>query len=132
MEIGMHPDWRSLKNKAALVAATAAFGFWIYPAGAAPLSPDDAAQHIGQNATVCGVVASTKFDAHLRSQPTFLDFGKPYPNHVFTAVIFGVNRARFGTPETTLQGKRVCVSGTIRAYRGRPEIVLDDPSQLTQ
>jgi hypothetical protein len=87
---------------------------------------------MGQNATVCGVVASTKFDAHLRSRPTFLDFGKPYPSQVFTAVIFGVNRARFGTPETTLQGKRVCVSGTIRAHRGKPEIVLDDPSQLTQ
>jgi hypothetical protein len=85
-----------------------------------------------QTATVCGVVASTKFDAHLRSRPTFLDFGKPYPNQVFTAVVFGSNRAKFGTPEARLQGKRVCVSGAIRDYRGKPEIILRDPSQLTQ
>jgi hypothetical protein len=119
-------------NKAALVAAAAAFGFWTFPGSAAPLNPDDAARHIGQNATVCGMVASAKFDAHLRSRPTFLDFGKPYPNEVFTAVIFGVDRAKFGTPETTLQGKRVCISGTIREYRSKPEIILNETSQLTQ
>jgi hypothetical protein len=99
---------------------------------AASLRPEDAAQHIGQNATVCGVVASTKFDAHLPSQPTFLDFGKPYPEQVFTAVVFGGNRAKFGTPETALQGRRVCVTGAIREDQGKPEIVLSDPAQLTR
>jgi hypothetical protein len=78
------------------------------------------------------VVATTKFDAHLRSQPTFLDFEKPYPNEVFTAVIFGSDRAKFGTPETTFQGKRVCVTGQVRNYRGKPEIIVSDPSQLSE
>jgi hypothetical protein len=49
-----------------------------------------------------------------------LDFGKPYPDQVFTAVIFGADRGRFGT--TTLQDKRVCVSGLIREDRGKPKI----------
>jgi len=31
-------------------------------------------------------------------QPIFLDFGKPNADQVFTAVIFGNNRAKFGTP----------------------------------
>jgi hypothetical protein len=53
---------------------------------AAPITPDKAASHVGKTATVCGMVASAKYDAHLRSQPTFLDFEKPYPNEVFTAV----------------------------------------------
>jgi hypothetical protein len=123
---------RRLSNKAMLLAATATLGLWALPSNATSLTPDDAAKHVGQNATVCGVVASTKFDAHLRSRPTFLDFGRPYPDQVFAAVIFGDNRAKFGTPETTLRGKRVCVSGKIREYRGKPEIVLSDPSQLTQ
>jgi DNA/RNA endonuclease YhcR with UshA esterase domain len=35
-------------------------------------------------------------------------------------------------PETSLRGKRVCVTGQIRDYRGKPEIILNDPSQLTQ
>jgi len=78
------------------------------------------------------IVASIKFDAHLRSRPTFLDFGKPYPDQVFTVVIFGANRAKFVRTGTALQGKRVCVSGSIREYRGTPEIILSEPGQLTQ
>jgi hypothetical protein len=118
--------------RSCLRAAAAALALWALPISAATVSPDDAAKHISQTATVCGVVASTKFDAHLRSQPTFLDFGKPYPDQVFSAVILRYDRGKFGTPETTLQGKRVCVSGKIREYRGKPEIILTDPKQLTQ
>jgi hypothetical protein len=39
---------------------------------------------------------------------------------------------KFGTPETSLRGKRVCVTGQIGDYHGKPEIVLTDPSQLSQ
>jgi DNA/RNA endonuclease YhcR with UshA esterase domain len=102
------------------------------PAFAAQMSPEDAAGHVGETATVCGMVASAKFAAGSRAQPTFLDLDKPYPNAPFTAVIFGDDRARFGTPETSLRGKRICVTGQIRDYRGKPEIILNDPSQLTQ
>ncbi|HEV2099758.1 MAG TPA: hypothetical protein VGR45_12640 [Stellaceae bacterium] len=98
----------------------------------AELSLEDAAHHLGETATVCGVVASGKFDSDLQSQPTFLDFGKPYPDQVFTAVIFGSDRNKFGTPETSLRGKRVCVSGKIQAKNGLPEIILNDPKQLSE
>jgi hypothetical protein len=123
---------RGLMNKAKLLAAVAALGLWVLPSDAASLTPDDAGNHVGQNATVCDVVAQTNFDADTQFWPTFLDFGKPYPNQVFTAVIYGVDRAKFGTPGTTLQGKRVCVTGSVREYRGKPEIILNDPIQLTQ
>ncbi len=107
-----------------------ALGLWALPAGAAELNPEDAARHVGEAATVCGVVASAKFDADLPAQPTFLDFARPYPDQPFTAAIFGRDRAKFGTPETALRGKRVCVAGTIQLYQGKPEIILDDPRQL--
>jgi DNA/RNA endonuclease YhcR with UshA esterase domain len=97
---------------------------------AAELTPEDAAKHVGENATVCGTVASAHYAPRTRSQPTFLNLDKPYPNQIFTAVIFGSDRAKFGEPETTLQGKRICVTGTIRLYRGKPEIILNDPKQL--
>jgi hypothetical protein len=62
-----------------------------------------------------------------------LELGTAYPNADFTAVVYGENRAKFGTPETSLRGKRICVTtGTISDYRGRTEIVLTDPSQLSQ
>jgi hypothetical protein len=73
------------------------------PAYAASISPEDAAGNVGETAMVCGIVASAKFAAGSRAQPTFLDLGKPYPNGVFTAVIFGTDRAKFGTPETSLR-----------------------------
>ena len=96
------------------------------------MRPEEAVRHIGENATVCGVVASAMFEANVRDQPTLLDLGKPAPNAVFTGVICGGNRPKFGTPETSLRGKRIWVSGQISDYHGRPAIVLTDPSQLSQ
>ena len=115
-----------------MIAASAVFGLCALPASAADLRAEDAAHHVGETATVCGVVASAKFDAGLQSQPTFLDFGKPYPDQVFTAVIFGGDRTKFGTPEASLRGKHVCVSGKIQQKRGLPEIIISDPKQLMQ
>jgi hypothetical protein len=119
-------------NKAKLFAAAAALGLWALLSNAASLAPDDAANHVGQNATVCGVVALTNFQADTQFWPTFLDFGEPYPDQVFTAVIYGADRDKFGTQETTLQGRRVCVTGSVREYQGKPEIILTDPSQLAR
>ena len=61
-----------------------------------------------------------------------MDFAKPYPDQVFTAVIFGADRAKFGAPETSLRGKRVCVTGKIQQLHDLPEIILSDPKQLTR
>ena len=105
---------------------------WAFSAMAASLSPQDAARHIGETATICGMVASAEYEAHEQNQPTLLDLGKPHPNAIFTAVIYGENRAKFGTPETSLRGKRICVTGQISNYQGKPEIVLTDPKQLTE
>jgi hypothetical protein len=113
-----------------IVAAT--FAGWATVAHAEPVSPEDAAKHVGQTATVCGVVAGAKYAAQVRGGLTFIDFGKPYPNAVFTALIFASDRAKFGAPEKTLQGKQVCVTGQVRLYKGQAEIVLTDPKQLTE
>jgi hypothetical protein len=81
------------------------------PARADSLNPEEAASHGGKNATVCGLVASATYAAGSAAAPTFLDFGKPYPNETFTAVIFGSDRKKFGTPEMSLREKQVCVTG---------------------
>jgi len=77
-------------------------------------------------------VASAKYETNAKSQPTLLDLGKAYQNAVFTAVVYGENRAKFGIPETSLRGERICVTGKISDYQGKPEIVLTDPGQLGQ
>jgi hypothetical protein len=83
-----------------------------------------------ENATVCGVVASTRYAAGTNGQPTYLNFDLPYPRQIFSVVIWGSDRPKFGTPETTLMGKRSCATGTIQSFRGKAEIIATDPRQL--
>jgi hypothetical protein len=112
-----------------LLAAWAAIGA---PAAAAPpLSAPEAPQHVGEQATVCGTVVSTRHAPKTKGQPTFLNFDVPYPHHIFTVVIWGSDRPAFGTPETTLMGRRACVTGTIQLHRGTAEIIVSDPRMLT-
>jgi hypothetical protein len=99
-------------------------------AHAALLNPEEAGGHIGEDATVCGVVASATYVANAPMAPTFLDLGKPYPNQIFTVVILGNDRSKFGMPETSMREKNVCVTGEIFLYQGNPEIILHDPTQL--
>jgi len=115
----------------ALVASTVLMA-WVTAAHAASLSPEEAARHVGEDATVCGLVASTNYAAKAPAAPTFLDLGNAYPNQIFTAVIFGSDRAKFGEPEHSVRAKQVCVTGKIFLYEGKPEIVLHDPSQLSE
>lgn len=98
--------------------------------GAETISASEAAKHIGETATVCGLVASDKYSPKTRGQPTFLNLDKPYPGQIFTAVIWGSDRPKFGQPEITYHGKNVCVTGKIKEYRGIPEIILYNPDQL--
>lgn len=124
---------RAQRVKAERIAAAAVLLGLVTSAGrAAELGPGDAARHVGETATVCGVVASAKYLARSATKPTLLDLGEPYPDEIFTVVIFGRDRDKFGTPETTLKGRRVCVTGKIEEFRGMPEIVLADPQKLTQ
>jgi DNA/RNA endonuclease YhcR with UshA esterase domain len=96
----------------------------------ASLSASEAKNHVGDNATVCGEVASAHYAAQSRGNPTFINLDKPYPNQVFTVVIWGSDRAKFGDPETSYSGKHICVTGRITMYRGGPETVVHEPSQV--
>jgi hypothetical protein len=88
------------------------------------------ANHLGQNATVCGVVALTNFDADAQFWPMFLDFGTPYPDQASRRLSTVPIVPRFGTPGTTLQGNGFASPTLIRQYRGKPEPSSNDPRQL--
>jgi DNA/RNA endonuclease YhcR with UshA esterase domain len=93
------------------------------------LTASEAKDHVGETATVCGTVASARYAASTKGQP-FLNLDKPYPNQVFTVLIWGENRSKFGTPETEYKGKRICATGKITEYKGAAEIVANDPHQI--
>jgi hypothetical protein len=56
---------------------------------AEPLTPEAAKAHVGQSVTVCGKVANTYYSRFVEGKPTFINFGRPYPNHVFSIAIMG-------------------------------------------
>ncbi len=90
----------------------------------------EAKDHYAEAATVCGDVVSTRYASSSKGQPTFLNLDKPYPNQIFTVVIWGNNRSKFKTPEEDYKDKKICVTGKITAYDGLPEIIADDPKQI--
>ena len=88
-------------------------------------------QHIGETATVCGLVASARGFESPDGGRSYLNFDRPFPNQTFAVMIEGANRAKFKTPPDLLfNGKNICVTGSIVNYRGKPEIVVEDPSQI--
>ena len=99
-----------------LVCLAACASLAARPANTPTLTAEQAKDHIGETAKVCGQVASVHLAFKTRGQPTFLNFGKPYPHHVFTAVIWGLDRAKFGDPQQLYLNKNICVSGRITAY----------------
>lgn len=97
---------------------------------AATLTPVQAQEHIEETATVCGVVASAIFASRTKGHPTFLNLDQSYPNHIFTVLIWGRDRLKFGQPEVVYKGKRLCVTGRITAFGGIHQIVVRDPGQI--
>ena len=85
-----------------------------------------AKEHIGSSLTVTGLVA----DVNIAERVVRLNFGQPFPNQVFTAVIFAGNTNKFSDLEK-LKGRMVAVTGKVAAYRDRPQIVLTSSNQLS-
>ena len=119
---------------AKVAIAAAALSLWTLSAGAVTVTPADAMGQVGHTARVCGLVASANYEPDTRAHPTFLTLispDRPGANLALTAVIFGDDRAKFGTPEMALQGQRICVTGFVSFFRHRPEMILTHPSQVS-
>lgn len=90
------------------------------------ISWQDADKYYGKYATVEGTIVGT----YNSEKVCFLNFHPDYKNH-FTAVIFASAFPYFPeNPETYYEGKKVYVSGYIKKYKGKPEIILNDSSQI--
>jgi len=108
---------------------------WVSPAlgqGTRTIPSAEASRHVGEQATVCGYVASTRFLSTSRSKPTFLNLGKAYPNEELTVVIWPEDRDNFGEPESKYLHKNICITGEITVYRNSPQIVAKSPSQIKE
>src|SRR5271157_1533254 len=94
------------------------------------ISAAEAKNHVGERATVCGNVVSTHYAARSRGNPTFINLDEPYPRQIFTILIWGSDRPKFGDPEAKYGQKSVCVTGLLKDYKGVPEVIVEQPSQI--
>ncbi len=94
-------------------------------AAPAKIGAMEAAQHYGQNLTVTGMVAQVT----LRPGIVFINLDQPYPNSPFAAVIFPSATNRFADLKS-LKGRPVEITGMIKNYRDKPEVVIQNPRQL--
>ncbi|HEY1872075.1 MAG TPA: hypothetical protein VGG71_13520, partial [Chitinophagaceae bacterium] len=86
--------------------------------------------YIGKQITVCDLVVNVKHATNINRKPTFLDYGAKYPNEIFTVLIWDDDLPKFSYSLKSLEGKNICVTGTITLYKDRPEIIVHDPSQI--
>ena len=91
----------------------------------------EAARHIGEKTTICDKVFGGRFMESAKDQPTLINMGDAYPNNPFTFVIFADDRKKFSyKPEDFLVDKKVCVTGEISEFRGKPQVVVSDTLQV--
>jgi DNA/RNA endonuclease YhcR with UshA esterase domain len=87
--------------------------------------------HENKTVTTCGKVMSCNEITSKEKKITYLSFGKSYPNNTFTAVIFEKDYINFkGKPSVFFADKDVCITGKVKIYREKPEIILNSEEQI--
>jgi DNA/RNA endonuclease YhcR with UshA esterase domain len=93
---------------------------------------EDIASHIGDSVTVTGKVYGIKYFEAAKASPTLLNIGATYPNQLLTVVIYGEDRKRMELdPEKTFANADLSVTGKVELFKGKPQIVITDKSQLS-
>ena len=93
------------------------------------ISLDSAQYFAGKTVSVCGKVQGIYKS---KKEAIFINFGKPYPNNTFTAVIFPTSLKDFYyNPKDSLNNLDICITGEVKMYNGKAEIIVSKPNQIT-
>jgi hypothetical protein len=116
-----------MKTKTLLVLFLAAIAALAIAQTGPTYTAEEAAKHVGETATVTGRV-----DGFHQSGKgnIFLNMGGKYPNQAFTAFIPSGSAGQFSNAQQ-YEGRTVAVSGKITLYKGKPEIIVNSPSQIS-
>jgi DNA/RNA endonuclease YhcR with UshA esterase domain len=99
-----------------------------------PIPPAEAAKHVDKKCTVEMVVKSTGkartgTPVFLNSEDDFRD-QKNFTVLLDKEAVEKFKKAQVEDPAAHFKGKTVRVTGTVKLYRERPEIVVNDPGQI--
>ncbi|MCB0509101.1 MAG: DNA/RNA non-specific endonuclease [Bacteroidetes bacterium] len=105
--------------------------FQIIDFGKGKINTTQVNDYIGKNTCVCGRVVDTKYNQNGKSNITYINLDKKYPNQIFTVIIFGKDRSNFPyQPELFLRNKTICVKGKITEFKGAPQIIANEAKQF--
>src|ERR1700721_3421141 len=102
---------------------------WLIPIRAdekVVIKDSEAIRYVGRYVEVCGLVVSVTTSPF---GTAFINFGREYPNQTFAGFIpadSGITAVQL----TRLQGKNICIVGTIELHKGKPEIKITSMYQI--
>lgn len=92
------------------------------------IRPEQAKDYVGQTVTVTGkVVEVTEYNGNI-----FINFGAKYPRQPFYGFVPG-SEAHYLDGKITfqsLQGQTASITGEVKLYKGKPEIVITKEDQV--
>jgi micrococcal nuclease len=98
-----------------------------------PISPSEAAKNVDKKCTVEMEVKSTGKSGNrrvfLNSEANYRD-GKNFTVLLNQGVLAKFKQVKVEGPAEHFKGKTIRVTGTVKLYNNKPEIVVDDPSQI--
>ena len=117
--------------KIKLILSVAALLACLTTFGQTKITAKDASKHLNEKVMVCDQVFGGKYLSG--AGITLLDVGGGHPNELLTLVIKEEDRKKFSSPpEDTFKGKKVCITGQIIDYKGKPEIMITNPEQIKE
>ncbi|WP_037082602.1 hypothetical protein [Pseudoxanthomonas sp. J35] len=122
----MKPDLKIL----ILILASAALAAPLAATAQEAIPAEHAVRFVGKDGMVCGKVEKTRYAQNSEGEPTFLYMGGAFPRHTFSARIPGDQRDKFRPTPEELEGRDICVIGTIRRDASRAEIAVTSPSNI--
>jgi len=97
-----------------------------FAAGGETIDAGDAVAHVGSATTVEGDVTVARVDP----EGLVLELGAAGPQSFRAVLLLPLFSSLPRSPERIYAGKRVRVTGVIRKFHGRPEMVLGSPGQI--
>jgi DNA/RNA endonuclease YhcR with UshA esterase domain len=99
-----------------------------------PISPEEAAKRVNEKCVVQMEVKSTGMSRNneivfLNSEADFKD-KKNFTVMLGKDLLAKLKKNKIEEPATFYKGKTIQVTGTVKLYREKPEIVVEEPDQL--